>query len=571
MTGLLADVRILPVGKKMNQTVSIDFYRMFTELFGGLALFIWGMQMMGDGLQKGAGDRLRVVLEKLTKTPFTGALVGTGVTAVIQSSSAVTVMLVGFVNANLMTLAQAIGVIFGANIGTTITAQLVAFNIYWIIFPCIFFGVVLKLFATKKNWRVIGEVLLGFGILFLGMRILSESVVALKTLDSVKNVLASFSTNIFLGVLAGAVFTGVVQSSSATSGLVLALASQGLIQFPGAIALMMGANIGTCVTALIASIGGNVSARRVAVAHILFNIIGVVIFIPLTNIAVIPFVEWLTNLMHGDLQREVANFHTVFNVSMTIIMLPITAYYVKFIKWLVPGEEKVVDHGTKFISPKILSTPSIALEQATQEIVRMYGIAREMVSMTKDLVFKRDKRVIKNVFDSESNVDSLQISITKYLTTLTQKSLSEDQAIRAVVLLNAVHDVERIGDHATNISELGEGALDDNVVFSKDASDKLLEIFETVEKACSLVMTALQEYDVEKAHQMKEIENEIDFMADSARDEHFARLKSEQCKAEHGIFYLDIVSNLERIGDHCYNISRAVSDKGKMSPAIEVG
>ena len=539
---------------------NIDFYKMFTELFGGLALFIWGMQMMGDGLQKGAGDRLRFVLEKLTKTPFTGAIVGAGITAIIQSSSAVTVMLVGFVNANLMNLAQAMGVIFGANIGTTVTAQLVAFNIYWVIFPCIFIGVSLKLFATKKSWRVIGEVLLGFGILFLGMKILSESVVALKSLDSVRGVLASFSKNIFLGVLAGAVFTGIIQSSSATSGLVLALASQGLIQLPGAIALMMGANIGTCVTALIASIGGNVSARRVAIAHVLFNVIGVIIFIPFITIAVIPFVEWITGLMHGDLQREVANFHTLFNVTMTIIMLPITSYYVKFIKWLVPGEEKVSDHGTKFISPKILSTPSIALEQATQEIVRMLVIAREMVTMTSDILFKRDKKLIKVVLDSESNVDSLQISITKYLTLLTQKSLSEDQASRAVVLLNVVHDVERIGDHATNISELAEGALDENVTFSKDASEWLHKMFETVDKSCAIVLEALQDYDTGKASTVRELENEIDYIAQTSRDDHFRRLKTEQCKAEAGIFYLDIIANLERVGDHCYNISRAVGD-----------
>ena len=539
---------------------NIDFYKMFTELFGGLALFIWGMQMMGDGLQKGAGDRLRFVLEKLTRTPFTGALVGTGITAIIQSSSAVTVMLVGFVNANLMNLAQAMGVIFGANIGTTVTAQLVAFNIYWVIFPCIFFGVLLKLFATKKNWRVIGEVLLGFGILFLGMKILSESVVALKSLESVRGVLASFSKNIFLGVLAGAVFTGIIQSSSATSGLVLALASQGLIQLPGAIALMMGANIGTCVTALIASIGGNVSARRVAIAHILFNVIGVIIFIPFTTIAVIPLVEWITGLMHGDLQREVANFHTIFNVTMTMLMLPITSYYVKFIKWLVPGEEKVSDHGTKFISPKILATPSIALEQATQEIVRMLVIAREMVSMTHDILFKRDKKLIKVVLDSESNVDSLQMTITKYLTLLTQKSLSEDQASRAVVLLNVVHDVERIGDHATNISELAEGALDENVTFSKDANEWLHKMFETVDKSCAIVLEALQDYDIGKASTVRELENEIDYIAQTSRDDHFRRLKTEQCKAESGIFYLDIITNLERVGDHCYNISRAVGD-----------
>jgi phosphate:Na+ symporter len=552
-------------------TPQINYYVMFTELIGGLALFIWGMQMMGDGLQKAAGDKLRYILEKMTRWPVLGAVVGTGVTAIVQSSSAVTVMLVGFVNANLMTLAQAMGVIFGANIGTTITAQLIAFKIDWIIYPAIFFGVLFKLFATKKTIRVTGEVLLGFGVLFLGMKILSMSVAEIKQLDIVANAMASLSSNIFVAILAGAAFTAIIQSSSATSGLVLALVSQGLITFPAAIGLMLGANIGTCVTALLASIGGNVSARRVAVAHTLFNVFGVVIFIPIVYTVVTPFVEWLTKAMNGDLQRQVANFHTVFNLTMTIIMLPITAYYVKFIKWLVPGQEKVIEFGTKFISPKILSTPSLALEQATQEIVRMYGIAREMVTMTNDLVFRRDKKLIKNILDNESNVDSLQISITKYLTTLTQKSLSEDQAIRAVVLLNAVHDVERIGDHATNISELGEGMLDSNVSFTKDASDKLQLMFETVEKACTLVMGALREYDADLAASMKQIENDIDYMAVTARDEHFDRLRLEECKPENGIFYLDIVANLERIGDHCYNISRAVSDRGVMNRGVEVG
>lgn len=550
----------------MTETVTIDFYKMFTELFGGLALFIWGMQMMGDGLQKGAGDRLRFVLEKLTSKPIYGVAVGATVTGIIQSSSAVTVMLVGFVNAHLMTLAQAMGVIFGANIGTTVTAQLVAFKVDWIIYPCIFLGVLLKLFATKKVWRVIGEVFLGFGILFLGMMILSKSVVDLKQLEVVRNILTSFSSNIFLGILAGAIFTGIIQSSSATSGLVIALVSQGLVQLPGAVAIMMGANIGTCVTALIASIGGSVSARRVAIAHILFNVLGVVIFLPFITWLVIPFMETLST----SVPRQVANFHTIFNVTMTIIMLPLTAYYVKFIKWLVPGEEKKVEHGTRYISAKIMGTPSIALEQATQEIVRMFGIAKGMVECTKTILFKRDKKLIRSVMDDEANVDSLQMSITKYLTTLTQKSLSEDQAQRAVELLNIVHDVERIGDHATNISELAEGAIDENVVFSAGGFEELGKMFDTVTHSCGLVMDALQDYDVGKAKSMKKIEDEIDFMASSARDDHFARLKTEQCKAEAGIFYLDIITNLERVGDHCYNISRAIGSSPRPESVLEV-
>lgn len=550
----------------MTETVTIDFYKMFTELFGGLALFIWGMQMMGDGLQKGAGDRLRFVLEKLTSKPIYGVAVGATVTGIIQSSSAVTVMLVGFVNAHLMTLAQAMGVIFGANIGTTVTAQLVAFKVDWIIYPCIFLGVLLKLFATKKVWRVIGEVFLGFGILFLGMMILSKSVVDLKQLEVVRNILTSFSSNIFLGILAGAIFTGIIQSSSATSGLVIALVSQGLVQLPGAVAIMMGANIGTCVTALIASIGGSVSARRVAIAHILFNVLGVVIFLPFITWLVIPFMETLST----SVPRQVANFHTIFNVTMTIIMLPLTAYYVKFIKWLVPGEEKKVEHGTRYISAKIMGTPSIALEQATQEIVRMFGIAKGMVECTKTILFKRDKKLIRSVMDDEANVDSLQMSITKYLTTLTQKSLSEDQALRAVELLNIVHDVERIGDHATNISELAEGAIDENVVFSAGGAEELSKMFDTVTHSCGLVMDALHDYDKEKAQSMKQIEDDIDFMASSARDDHFSRLKTEQCKAEAGIFYLDIITNLERVGDHCYNISRAIGSSPRPESVLEV-
>lgn len=262
------------------QAADVNWFLTITELMGGLALFIWGMQIMADGLQKSAGDRMRFVLEKLTKTPLLGAIVGTVVTGLVQSSSATTVMLVGFVNASLMSLNQAVGIIFGANIGTTVTAQLVVFKIEWIIMPCIFLGVALRLFATKKSWKTFGEIVLGFGILFLGMKFLSESVMFLRHDEGIKNFLAYISHNLYLGIIAGTVFTGIIQSSSATSGLVIALLGAGLVTVPGGFAIMLGANIGTCVTALLASVGTNYSARRVAVAHIMFNVIGVLIFIP---------------------------------------------------------------------------------------------------------------------------------------------------------------------------------------------------------------------------------------------------------------------------------------------------
>ncbi|NTU61484.1 MAG: Na/Pi cotransporter family protein [Caldiserica bacterium] len=527
-------------------------------LISGVALFMWGRQMIGDGLQKAAGDRLRYILEKLTSNPVKGVLVGTAATAIIHSSTAVTVMLVGFVNSNLMTLSQAVGVIFGANIGTTFTTQLVAFDTFILIWPCVFLGVSMKLFGTKKNWRVGGEVLLGFGIIFMAMWVLSAAAKPLETYEPLKAVIAYISDKPLLGVLVGTILTGLIHSSTTITVLCIALAGVGLMPLPGAVAIILGANVGTCVTAMLSAIGSNLGARRVAVAHLVFNVIGVLLVMPFIDIAVVPFIA---SMSPTDIPRQIANFNTFFNVASTLVAIPFTAYFVKFIKWMVPGEEKQIHFGPRFINNKMLATPSLALEQATQEIVRMLDIAKNMVVMTNNILFKKDRSLIASVQDDESTVDSLQMSITKYLTTLTQKSMSEDQARRAVILLNAVHDVERIGDHATNISELAEGALDENVHFSHEAAVALSKMFDTVDKSCNLVMEAMQDYDVDKANSMRELENEIDFMAKTARDDHFKRLKTEQCKAESGIFYLDIVANLERIGDHCFNISRAVSDK----------
>lgn len=529
-------------------------------LVSGVALFMWGRQMIGDGLQKAAGDKLRYILEKLTSNPVKGVLVGTAATAIIHSSTAVTVMLVSFVNSNLMTLPQAVGVIFGANIGTTFTTQLVAFDTSLLIYPCLIAGVCLKLFAAKKNWRVTGEVILGFGIIFMAMWVLSAAAKPLESYEPLKEVIKYISDKPLLGVLVGTILTGLIHSSTTITVLCIALAGVGLMPLPGAVAIILGANVGTCVTAMLSSIGSNLGARRVAVAHLVFNIVGVLLVLPFIDIAVVP---WIRSISPHDIQRQIANFNTFFNVASTLVAIPFTAYFVKFIKWMVPGEEKTISYGPRFINVKLMATPSLALEQATQEIVRMLDIAKGMVVMTRNILYKKDRSLISSVQDDESTVDSLQMSITKYLTTLTQKSLSEDQAKRAVILLNAVHDVERIGDHATNISELAEGALDENVSFSKEASEALDKMFTTVDQSCTLVMEAMHDYDVEKANQMKQIENDIDFMAKTARDEHFTRLKSEQCKAESGIFYLDIVTNLERIGDHCYNISRAVGNKDK--------
>lgn len=537
------------------QATDVNWFLTITELMGGLALFIWGMQIMADGLQKSAGDRMRFVLEKLTKTPLLGAIVGTVVTGIIQSSSATTVMLVGFVNASLMTLGQAVGIIFGANIGTTVTAQLVVFKIEWVIMPCIFLGVALRLFASKKSWKTFGEIVLGFGILFLGMKFLSESVMFLRSDEGVKNFLAYISHNLYLGIIAGTVFTGIIQSSSATSGLVIALLGAGLITVPGGFAIMLGANIGTCVTVLLASIGTNYSARRVAVAHIMFNVIGVIIFIPIVQSG---FALKVMQFLTPTETRQLANFHTLFNGTMTLLMLPVTKYYVKLIEWMVRGKDEPVEIGIKFISDRLLATPSLALEQATQELVRMMGIAKSMVVKSKDILITKNKKLLRNIRDLEDTVDKLQIAITGFLTRLTQKSLSEDQAERSVVLLHAVHDAERIGDHAMNLAELADGLMEANIKFSEPAEKALIDLFNTVDESCQLVSKALQDYDVNLALKMYELEDKIDFMAYEIRESHVARLKTNECKPENGIYFLDMASNLERIGDHCLNIAQVV-------------
>lgn len=537
------------------QATDVNWFLTITELMGGLALFIWGMQIMADGLQKSAGDRMRFVLEKLTKTPVLGAIVGAIVTGLVQSSSATTVMLVGFVNASLMTLGQAVGIIFGANIGTTVTAQLVVFKVEWIIMPCIFLGVALRLFATKKSWKNFGEIILGFGVLFLGMKFLSESVMFLRHDAGVKNFLAYISHNLYLGIIAGTVFTGIIQSSSATSGLVIALLGAGLITVPGGFAIMLGANIGTCVTALLASTNTNYSARRVAVAHIMFNVIGVIIFIPIVQSGL---AQKVMQFLTPTETRQLANFHTLFNGAMTILMLPVTKYFVKLIEWMVSGKDEPVEIGIKFISDRLLATPSLALEQATQELVRMMGIAKSMVVKSKDILITKNKKLLRNIRDLEDTVDKLQIAITGFLTRLTQKSLSEDQAERSVVLLHAVHDAERIGDHAMNLAELADGLMEANVKFSEPAEKALIDLFNTVDESCQLVSKALQDYDVNLALKMYELEDKIDFMAYEIRESHVSRLKTNECKPENGIYFLDMASNLERIGDHCLNIAQVV-------------
>jgi len=541
----------------------MDYLKLAIEALAGLALFVLGMQIMGDGLQKVAGERLREILRKLTSKPIYGVGVGALLTAIIQSSSATTVMLVGFVNAGLIALPQAIGVVFGANIGTTITAQLVSFDFMgWAVWLAIFIGVSLRMFGQRKQIRFFGEVLMGFGILFLGMDIMKDAFHFLRSDPGAIVVLSNLSKTPILGLLAGAVFTAIIQSSSATSGIVIALSLQTtatgdpLITLTGAIALIIGANIGTCVTAFIASIGAtSAGAKKVAVAHILFNVLGATIFIFL--IGPTSKLVAMTSIVPA---RQIANYHTFFNVSMTLLVLPFTSLFVKFINKIFPYKDIEEDEeGIKFITDSLLTTPSFALAQVTQELTRMLEIARKMVAKSKEMIFLRKKKKMQSIMRSEQTVNSLQNQITAFLAKLTQKSLSMEQAERSISLLHVVHDIERIGDHATNIAELAEGYIDSNLEFTSDGSEQLENLFALSNKACILVGTALGNYDASLILDMKKIEDEIDDRFEVMRHKHFENIRLKKSKPEIGVYYLDIGSNLERVGDHCLNIAYSVT------------
>ncbi len=532
----------------------MDYLFDIVKALAGLALFVLGMQIMGDGLQKVAGEKLRDILRRLTSKPIYGVGVGAFITAIIQSSSATTVMVVGFVNAGIMTFSHAVGVIFGANIGTTITAQLVTLDFMdWAIWLSIAIGVALRMFGSRKQIRFIGEVLLGFGILFLGMDIMKDAFIFIKKDVGIQMFLADLSAVPILGVLAGAVFTAIIQSSSATTGVVIALSAMGVpgFNFTGAIALIIGANIGTCVTAYIASLNtSNRGAKKVALAHVLFNVLGAVIFLllltPTSN---------LIAMTSTELKRQVANYHTFFNISMTVLILPFTGLFIKLINKIMPESEKDHEDGIRFITDNLLATPSFALAQVTQELTRMLDIARNMVDTTRMMISSKKAKIMHDVMQSERTVNTLQNKITVFLAKLTQKSLSLDQAERSISLLHVVHDIERIGDHATNIAELAEGYIDHRVEFTKDGEAELMELFALTDKACKIANDALENYDTSLISGMNKLEQEIDDRTEEIREKHFERIKLEQCKPESGVYYLDIASNLERVGDHCTNIT----------------
>ncbi len=526
------------------------------KLLGGLGLFIYGMKIMGDGLENAAGEGLKSILEKVTKNRIIAVIVGAIVTAIIQSSSATTVMVVGFVNAGLINLAQAAGIIMGANIGTTITAQLVAFKLDDIAPLFVFVGAAIVMFAKKKQKRDIGNIILGFGILFVGMGQMSSAMKPLRELPLFNEILSTVGQHWYLGILAGAIITAVLQSSSATTGILVALATTGAIDIHAALPIVFGCNIGTCITAMLASIGTSKTARKAAVLHLIFNLGGTLIFIPILLSGLLA--NTVATISPDDVSRQIANAHTVFNVANTVIMLPLTGLLIKAVNRIVPGDDEDEKLGTKYIDDRLLETPVIAAGQVAKETLRMANKAKKGLALAFEAFEKNDEKLIKNVYDNEEIINTLNEAITTYLVKLSKHELSDKESKIVAATFHVINDIERIGDHAENIADLTQVKINKKLEYSEHAIEQIRNMYE---KTLESLQTAIDSYaknDIVKAKEVNKIESDVDKLQKKYRDLHIKRLYDGICNAYSGTLFLELVNNLERISDHSMNIAEIV-------------
>ncbi|MEG3068995.1 MAG: Na/Pi cotransporter family protein [Syntrophaceticus schinkii] len=514
----------------------------------------WDEDHGRESLQKVAGDKIRKILERVTRYPVVAVLLGAVTTAAIQSSSATTVLVVGFVNAGLMTLKQAIGVIMGANIGTTITAQLIAFKLTDYVFLIIAIGFCINFFSKRRVYHYVGQFILGIGILFLGLDVMSNAVVPLRGSPVFLDFIASFSRYPLLGVLVGIIITCVVQSSAATIGMLIALASQDIITFNAAIPVLFGDNIGTCITALLASIGTNLNARRAAVAHVMFNVTGTLIFLIL-----LPwFREFVYFISPSEPARLIANAHTSFNILNTCLFLPFVGAFTKLIEKLLPGTVEIEEKGPIYLDERMFDTPAVALSLATKEIIRMGNIASRSLESAMQGFYEKNERFLEATKEDEEIIDELEREITFYLAKLSQKGFSQTLSGRHTGLLHAVKDIERVGDHAENIAELAWVRIEENLPYSEFAIKELEEMYTLVSEVYKNALGALQEESKVKARLAVQVELFIDQKEKKLRNSHLKRLNKGICYPTSGVIFLDIISNLERIGDHANNVAEVV-------------
>lgn len=530
----------------------------FIGILGGLGLFIYGMHLMAAGLQKAAGKKLERIIETLTKNRVIGVFVGAIVTAVIQSSSATTVMVVGFVNAGIMNLQQAVGLIMGANIGTTMTGQIVSFKLEAYAPIAVGIGMFMFMVSKKPKNKHLAEILLGFGILFIGMNFLKDSLAPLKEVPAFEAMLINFGANPILGVFVGFVLTFAVQSSSASIGMLIALASQGLLPIESALPILYGDNIGTCTTALLSSIGTTKNARRAAIMHLTFNAIGTLLFMLVLSG---PIKYIVMSWDPTNVPRQIANAHTMFNLINVVVQLPFAFFLIKVATWLVPdGEEDEDLRVTKYLDDRILETPSIAFNNTVRETLRMGKRSKNSFEASMNAFFDNDEKFAHQTFEMEKTINQLERYITEYLVKLSNTDITETTRIRVDGLFNAVNDIERIADHADNIAELAILAVEGDIRFSTDALNELREMYDNAYLALDLAMDSLKTLDRTKALEVIQLEEKVDHQEKMCRKSHIERLHRNECTSEAGIIYNDVISNIERVSDLSANIARIVND-----------
>lgn len=536
----------------------MDVQQLIFLFIGGLGIFLFGIKYLGDNLQKIAGDGLRSLLDRFTTNPLKGVLAGIVVTVLLQTSTGTTVLTIGLVSAGFMTLRQAIGVIIGANIGTTATAFIIGIDIGEYAMPIIALGTFFIFFFRKDRINNIGRVIFGFGALFQGLNLMSEGLYPLRDVSAFQELTISMSENPLLGVLIGTIFTVSVQSSSAAIGLLQTLFAQGSMTLDAALPVLFGDNIGTTITAVLASIGASIAAKRAALTHVIFNVVGATVVL----ILLVPFtalVEYFQASLGLNPQMTIAFAHGIFNVSNAAIQLPFIAVLAWIVVKVIPGEDSLIEHKPIHLNEQFIeASPSVAMGQAKKEVLRMADLTVQSFEEAI-LYFKtRDKKHGEMIPQFESAINSLELNISEYLTRLSRQGLTEHDSKMQNTLMNSIRDLERVGDHVENIMELVDYQKANKVYFSETAVQEIEEMFELTLSALKQAVGAMNSDDLAEAKEVSAKENEIDMMERVLRKKHILRMNNKECTGAAGIVFIDIVSNLERVGDHAVNIAETV-------------
>ena len=538
--------------------MSINWQEILFHFLGGLGLFLYSIKTMGDGLQQAAGDRLRFYIDKYTSNPFLGVLVGIVVTALIQSSTGVTVITVGLVSASLLTLRQAIGIIMGANIGTTVTSFIIGFKLGEYALPLIFLGTMFLFFTKNRTANNIGRILFGVGGIFYALNLISAGMSPLKDLPQFKEYMVTLGQNPILGVVAGAVITVLIQASSATIGILQGLYAGGFLDLKGSLPVLFGDNIGTTLTVILAAAGANVSAKRVAATHVTFNVLGTILCLILLG----PFtamIEYFQALLHLSPEMTIAFSHGAFNVSNTIVQFPFIGALAYFVTKLIPGEDEVVKYEPLYLDEQLIQqSPSIALGNAKKELLHLGNYAAKAFDLSYNYIIGLDEKVAEKGHKTEEAIITIDEKLTRYLIRLSSESLSQKESEVLTNILDSSRDLERIGDHAEGLLNLTDYLQRKDVHFSEAALEELADIYQKTTEFIKDALDSVENNDIEKAQSLIERHKEINNMERILRKTHIKRLNKGECSTQAGVNFIDIISHYTRVSDHAMNLAEKV-------------